>query len=205
MVKIELTHENTEMLREILSSHFSELRMEIACTDRKEFRDFLRKRGEFLENFIQGLDRELTIAGKEMIPIDRLRKVEILQGLSDWDLKIVAQFFKEERVAQGATLCQEGEKADRLFILEEGAICIRTRKGESYEIQSPGKTIGWSFLVSPNLYTATAVTLAPCALLVMQSPDFYYLIHKEPKLGVKVMDNLAQVVASRLKGQGDSR
>jgi len=34
----------------------------------------------------------------------------------------------------------------------------------------------------------------------MKSPDFYYLIHKEPKMGVKVMDNLARVVASRLKG-----
>jgi hypothetical protein len=32
----------------------------------------------------------------------------------------------------------------------------------------------------------------------MKSPDFYYLIHKEPRMGVKVMSNLAQVVAGRL-------
>ncbi len=37
--------------------------------------------------------------------------------------------------------------------------------------------------------------------LVIKRPDFYYVIHKEPKMGMKVINNLAQVIASRLKGQ----
>ncbi len=40
-------------------------------------------------------------------------------------------------------------------------------------------------------------------MLVIKSPDFYYLIHEEPKMGAKLMDNIAQVVASRLKGEAD--
>jgi hypothetical protein len=40
-------------------------------------------------------------------------------------------------------------------------------------------------------------------VLVIKSPDFYYVIHKEPKMGMKVIINLAQVIASRLKGQED--
>jgi len=205
MIQIELTRENVEMLREILASHLSELRMEIACTDRRDFREYLRKRGEFLEGFLQDLERELASTGKGLIHIDRLRKVEIFQGLTDWELKIVAQFFQEERAKAGESLCNEGEIADRLFILEEGAVNLMTQKGESYELRTPGKIIGWSFLVSPNLYTATVNTLTSCSLLVMKSPDFYYLIHKEPKMGVKVMDNLARVVASRLKGAEEAR
>jgi hypothetical protein len=205
MIQIELTHENVDMLREILASHLSQLRMEIACTDRRDFRDYLRKRGDFLEGFIQDLERELAAAGKGLINIDRLRTVEIFQSLTDWDLKIVAQFFQEQQVKAGVLLCKEGDMADRLFILEEGVVTLTTQKGESYELQTPGKIIGWSFLVSPNLYTATANTLTSCSLLVMKSPDFYYLIHKEPKMGVKVMDNLARVVASRLKGAEEAR
>jgi CRP-like cAMP-binding protein len=205
MIQIELTRENVEMLREILASHLSELRMEIACTDRRDFREYLRKRGAFLEQFLQDLERELASTGKGLIHFDRLRKVEIFQGLTDWELKIVAQFFQEERAKAGVSLCREGEIADRLFILEEGVVTLMTQKGESYELQTPGKIIGWSFLVSPNLYTATVNTLTPCSLLVMKSPDFYYLIHKEPKMGVKVMDNLARVVASRLRGAEEAR
>lgn len=205
MIQIELTRENVDMLREILASHLSELRMEIACTDRRDFREYLRKRGEFLEGFIRDLERELAATGRGMVNIDRLRTVEIFQGLTDWELMIAAQFFQEERAEAGVSLCKEGEIADRLFILEDGVVTLATRKGDSYELQTPGKIIGWSFLVSPNLYTATVNTLTSCSLLVMKSRDFYYLIHKEPKMGVKVMDNLARVVASRLKGAEEAR
>jgi len=58
MVQIELNLENVEILQEILRSHLSELRMEIANTDTKDFREFLRKRIEFLEQFVYALDKE---------------------------------------------------------------------------------------------------------------------------------------------------
>lgn len=38
---------------------------------------------------------------------------------------------------------------------------------------------------------------------VIKSPDFYDLIHNEPKWGGVIMDNLAQIMASRFKGSED--
>jgi hypothetical protein len=80
MIQIELTHENADMLREMVASHLSELRMEIASTDRRDFRDYLRKRGEFLDQFLHQLDRDLAadVAPKESASNDRLRRMEIL-------------------------------------------------------------------------------------------------------------------------------
>ncbi len=201
MIRIELTDEKAEFLREILGNHLSQLRMEIAHTDRKDFREFLRKRGQFLEEFLQNLEKEFVARGKETISIDRIRKVDIFQGLTDWELKSVSQFFHEENFPERITLCEEGEGADRLFILEQGAVSIKFKRGGQHEIRTPGQIVGWSFLVPPNRYTASAVTIAPSKFLVMNSPDFYYLIQREPKMGVKVMDNLAQVVASRMMAQ----
>jgi hypothetical protein len=198
MVPIELSEEMAEMMREVLVSHLSELRMEIAYTNRKEFREYLKGRAALLEEFLVRLDRKLAAGGREMISIDKLRNVDIFQGLTDWELKIVSQFFQEEILEEGITLFQEGERADRLFILEEGAVSLTFKEEEQYSVADPGRIIGWSFLVSPNRYTASAVTTAPSRLLVIKSPDFYYLIHKELRMGVKVMENLAQVVASRL-------
>jgi len=198
MVPIELTEEMAEMMREVLVSHLSELRMEIAYTNRKEFRGYLKGRAALLEEFLVRLDKKLAAGGREMISIDKLRNVDIFQGLTDWELKIVSQFFQEEILEEGITLFQEGERADRLFILEEGAVSLTFKEEEQYSVADPGRIIGWSFLVSPNRYTASAVTTAPSKLLVIKSPDFYYLIHKELRMGVKVMENLAQVVASRL-------
>jgi CRP/FNR family cyclic AMP-dependent transcriptional regulator len=134
-----------------------------------------------------------------MVQIKRLKNVEIFLGLTDEELRMAARFCQEEGSPDGATLCQEGDRADKLFILEEGAVSIRFAKGADYAIRTPGKILGWSFLVPPNRYTASVVTIAPSRLLVIKSPDFYDLVHKETKMGIKIMDNLAQVVSSRLK------
>ena len=134
-----------------------------------------------------------------MIQIERLRNVEIFQGLTDEELEMAVRFCNEEMVPAGVTLCEEGARADRLFILEDGAVSIKFKKGADYAVQIPGKILGWSFLVPPNRYTASAITSSPSKLLIIMSPDFYDLVHKDPKMGIKIMDNLAQVVASRLK------
>jgi len=34
---------------------------------------------------------------------------------------------------------------------------------------------------------------------VIKSPDFYELVHKDSRMGLKIMDRLAQVVSGRLK------
>ncbi len=205
MVQVDLTEQKAELLREVLVNYLSDLRVEIAYTQRKELREFLRKRGESLEELLQFIEKKLAEGGRDMISIDRLRKVDVLQSLTDWELKIVAQFLKEENAPEGITLFEEGQKADRLFILEGGEISVQYPGAEPYIINGPGKILGWSFLVPPHRYTASAETNVPSKLLVMKSPDFYYLIHKEPRMGVKVMSNLAQVVAGRLTqrmGQG---
>ena len=200
MAQIEITQVEIDLLREILKRYLSELTVEIAHSDRKDFREFLKKRREFMEDFIQRLDKELALGKREMISIDRLREVEILQGLAEWELQSIVQFFQEETAAAGVSLCEEGARADQLYILEQGSVSLRSKKLGQLEINTPGKIVGWSFLVPPYRYTASAVTTAPSKLLVIKSPDFYYLIHKEPKMGMKVMNNLAQVMASRFKG-----
>jgi hypothetical protein len=203
MAQIELTQDEVTMLREILQKGLSELTLEIAFSDRKDFREFLKKRKAFMEGLIQRLQGELALGKKEAVSIDRLRKVDILQGLEDRELQSIAQFFETENVASGVALCEEGARAERLFVLEQGKVSIGFKKGGQFDIDIPGKVVGWSFLVPPFLYTATVVTKAPSRVLVIKSPDFYYVIHKEPKMGMKVIINLAQVIASRLKGQED--
>ena len=198
MAQIELTQMEMKTLQEVLQRHLAELLPEIAFTHRKDYIQFLRKRKEFIEDFIKRLEREQAAGKREVISTHRLRSVEFLEGLAEEELQSLSQFFEEENVAAGVTLCEEGAKAERLFVLEQGGVSIRSKKGRQYSIDAPGKIVGWSFLVPPFLYTASAVTTAPSRLLVIKSPDFYYVLHKEPRLGMKVINNLAQVVASRL-------
>jgi len=170
MIRLEMPPEKAEMLREVLVSYLAELRLEMANTGVKEFREFLRRRSDLLEKFFHRLEEELAVGGRPWVPFDRLRKVDILQGLTDWELKIISQFFQKENLEGGVTLCREGEKAERLFILEEGSVAIRTQGREPVTMDAPGSIVGWSFLVPPNRYTATATTLMPSKMLVIKSP-----------------------------------
>ena len=191
-----------QLLREILQRYLSEVIMEIAHSDRKDFREFLNRRREFMEDCIQRLDKELQ-RKRELISVERIKKVEIFQGLTEGDLQNIAWIFEEENFPEGISICEEGARADQLYILEEGSVWIHSKKLGQLNINTPGKIVGWSFLVPPYRYTASAQTTNPSKFLVIKSPDFYHLIHKEPKMGVKVMENLAQIMASRFKGSED--
>jgi hypothetical protein len=69
MAQIEFTPSEIDLLREILQRYLAEVIAEIAHSDRRDFREFLNRRREFMEDCIRRLDREQ--AGKrEGISLD---------------------------------------------------------------------------------------------------------------------------------------
>jgi CRP-like cAMP-binding protein len=136
-----------------------------------------------------------------VISADRLREVDFLQGLAGEELERIARFFEEEDVGASVTLCEEGARAERLYVIEQGKVSISYKNGRRYQIDTPGKIVGWSFLVPPFLYTASVVTLISSKVLVIKDTNFRDFIHKESKLEIKVLSNLTRVIASRLMGE----
>lgn len=52
MIDLNLTNEEAENLKEVLTSYVSDLRMEIADTDKFEFREGLKNKETFLKDLI---------------------------------------------------------------------------------------------------------------------------------------------------------
>jgi RNAse (barnase) inhibitor barstar len=57
MAQVELTSKDIDALRDILQNTLSELRWEIAFTHKKDIVKFLQNRREFIEDFIQRLQK----------------------------------------------------------------------------------------------------------------------------------------------------
>jgi LPS O-antigen subunit length determinant protein (WzzB/FepE family) len=55
MINIKLTNEEAEELKDVLVSYVSELHMEIAATDKFEFREKLKAKEKFLKDLISRL------------------------------------------------------------------------------------------------------------------------------------------------------
>lgn len=58
MVRLELTEPEVDVLKEVLEYALSELRMEIADTDRKDFREQLKAQKEALTGILERLGAE---------------------------------------------------------------------------------------------------------------------------------------------------
>jgi hypothetical protein len=55
MINLDLTGDEQEMLRELLEQRLSDLRMEIADTERMEFRDMLKARKDVIRKVLDAL------------------------------------------------------------------------------------------------------------------------------------------------------
>lgn len=55
MIELDLTPEETETLCQVLDSYLSDLRMEIADTDRQDFREMLKARKGVIIKVLEGL------------------------------------------------------------------------------------------------------------------------------------------------------
>ena len=57
MIQLKITEEERELLIEILENDISDLRMEIADTDRREYRDMLKNREAMMKKIQQKLEQ----------------------------------------------------------------------------------------------------------------------------------------------------
>jgi len=60
MIQLMITEEERELLMDILENDISDLRMEIADTDRRGYREMLKNREALMKNIQQKLDQALA-------------------------------------------------------------------------------------------------------------------------------------------------
>ncbi len=58
MVRIEMTQDEARMLRRLLESHLSELKIEIASTNIEDFEETLRREEGLIENLLRHLETQ---------------------------------------------------------------------------------------------------------------------------------------------------
>ncbi|MEE8353180.1 MAG: cyclic nucleotide-binding domain-containing protein [Dehalococcoidales bacterium] len=134
-----------------------------------------------------------------------LQECRLFGTLSDADLGRVAEMTSERDHEAGATIFQEGAAANELYLLQEGKVALQMTlpageaiKRVTIDIVTENQVFGWSAVVSPNVYTLTAVCLQRSRLLVIDGRRLSKLMEEDTSLGYQVMQGFIKVVASRL-------
>ncbi len=135
-----------------------------------------------------------------MVTIDEIKSAEIFSGLTDDELYKILPLCQKETLPKNTIIWKAGDVADRIYILQQGKARINLRGKNIIDITESGKILGWSAFVKYNkYYTATAECLEDSTFIRIGASDIMALFRENHSLGLKVMDNLADVIARRLE------
>jgi CRP-like cAMP-binding protein len=139
-----------------------------------------------------------------MININELlHNLPLLKGLAPEDLDLLAGLFRLDSYPAGSTIFDQGDRADRLFVLLNGVVEIhfKPHDGEPLVVATieSGGVFGWSAALGRKTYTSCAVCVEDCRALHVQGRLLRQLIEEHPQTGIVILDRLAAVIAERLR------
>ena len=129
-----------------------------------------------------------------------IQELELFDRIPSHIINEIADFAVEENYSVEQVLFRQGEDADYLYLLEDGqlAIVVEGEKRVVFPITEPGSIFGWSALVEPRKYTASAEFTMDSKVMKLDGERLLRLFERHPHEGLLIMRRLAGVIASRL-------
>jgi CRP/FNR family cyclic AMP-dependent transcriptional regulator len=129
-----------------------------------------------------------------------IKEVEIFRDLGPAFMGEIAKQAHEEFYEAGHILFNNGDPAENLYILRQGRVKLFIQEGGSINIivDKAGGIFGWSALVEPNVYTASAQCEEPTRVIRIKRSHIEEIFQKSPREAYLVMKRLAGVVGLRL-------
>jgi CRP-like cAMP-binding protein len=139
-----------------------------------------------------------------MISPELLRRFPFFAGFSANELKQFAMAGREHSLAAGERLFAEGEPANECYFLIEGEIeiliCSDPDCRESVPLSTlpAGELVGWSALVEPHIYTASACAARSSRVIAFHRAELEVLA-ADAQLHCRLVAKVAQTIGRRLK------
>ncbi|MGA7877052.1 MAG: cyclic nucleotide-binding domain-containing protein [Desulfoferrobacter sp.] len=129
-----------------------------------------------------------------------IQELELFERIPSHIINDIAGFAVEENYSAEKVLFRQGEDADYLYLLEDGqlAIIVEGEKKVVFPITEPGSIFGWSALVEPRKYTASAEFAMDSKVMKLDGERLLRLFEQHPHEGLLIMRRLAGVIAGRL-------
>ena len=127
--------------------------------------------------------------------VDVLRRVPLFDGLSDRELRAVANAAKERRYDTGDTVVGEGEGGVGFFVIADGTARVETH-GQRRGTLAAGASFGEiALLDDTGRRTASVIAESPLRVFGLTAWQFTPLLEQHPTIAVKI----AKMMARRLR------
>jgi CRP/FNR family transcriptional regulator, cyclic AMP receptor protein len=139
-----------------------------------------------------------------MITAQLLRGFSVFKGLNDNQLNKIAELCKERSLKQGEHIFEEGTRAIDVHLCRSGKVDLMIWVREPWNRNvivhqaEAGELFGWSALVVPFTYTATAECVEAGQVIYIRGSLLLDLFDEDNHMGYTVMRNIAGDVSVRL-------
>jgi CRP-like cAMP-binding protein len=129
---------------------------------------------------------------------------KVFAALTAGETDRIAALVVDKTYEAGAVMFHENERADELFVLEEGKVALQMscaippRRRVTVDLAFKGDLVGWAPLVEPHIHNLTAICLQTSRVLAVDANRFRALLREDNPMCSKLMKGLAQDALSRL-------
>ncbi len=125
---------------------------------------------------------------------------DLFKGVSQRFITRIANGAEEQSYKKGAVIFKRGEEASYFYVLASGDVHIDIVETEAaLAVNRAGEVFGWSALVEPYRYTATAKCVRDARVIKISRDIVEAAIKDHPGEGIAVLKNLTGIIASRLR------
>ena len=147
-----------------------------------------------------------------MVSLELLKKIQAFQGLNKNQLLNLQPYCNQLEFQSGAKLFTEGDPAEHLWVVVEGAVDLRFElpdkrpTSEEHTVSSAkvgkreqvAQTFGWSCFVPPHKMRLSAYCVADKTIIVrVAKRDLIKEFEKDPQMGYAFLTYLIIVVGYR--------
>lgn len=132
-----------------------------------------------------------------------INKFPFFRGMDKAHLEKIAQVAAPVTLAPGKIICEDGQKADKFYLLMNGRVVVELYSPERGDLLiqtlNTGDILGWSWLVPPYQWRFNARVLAKTHAIVFNGERLRTLFGKNRELGYELQKRFLMIIAARLE------
>ena len=136
-----------------------------------------------------------------MMIVEAIEESDLFKGVSAEFLNKIGQIGEIRSFKCDSVICRANEKARYIYQLVDGEIDIMLAEKEviHFTVNRPGEIFGWSALVEPYIYTATAKCKSDVRVLRISRDSLEKIIIQHPTDGLAILRHLTSIISQRLR------
>ena len=136
-----------------------------------------------------------------MITVNDLKEFVMLGYLSNEMLTSLIPITEMFHFDENEIVFQQGEKADRLYLLKKGKVLLEQRVTDTLTVSmssiKPGFSFGWSSMLDNDIYSSNAICAEPCQVYSFKNFKIKKIMEEDHSLGFIISQRLLYVIKKR--------